>query len=131
MQVLLLDADSQPLKKPDTLFELPAYKQHGNLFWRDYWTANAALEVKICQVPAKCTILTIITSSCRMQTYVIACFSGSRRTGASLKQKMRQMEFCMQAPREEIYQLLGLQIPWQGREAEWACTESGQFLYNK
>ena len=50
MQVLLLDADCQPLRQPETLFSLPAYREHGNAFWRDYWTANAAAEV--CLKPA-------------------------------------------------------------------------------
>lgn len=45
IQVLLLDADCQPLRQPEALFELPAYKEHGNVFWADYWTANSAPEV--------------------------------------------------------------------------------------
>ena len=45
LQVLLLDADSQPLRQPDAFFELEEYKKHGNVFWADYWTANSAAEV--------------------------------------------------------------------------------------
>lgn len=54
LQVLSLDADSQPLRQPESLFQLPAYKRHGNVFWRDYWTANAALEVRLSQTLIDC-----------------------------------------------------------------------------
>lgn len=36
-QVLLLDADSQPLLDPASLFELDSFRQNGNIFWPDYW----------------------------------------------------------------------------------------------
>ncbi|KAF6257991.1 mannosyltransferase putative-domain-containing protein [Scenedesmus sp. NREL 46B-D3] len=36
-QVLLMDADSMPLIDPAVLFEVPAFKQHGDLFWSDFW----------------------------------------------------------------------------------------------
>lgn len=37
LQVLLLDADSQPLTDPLQLFESDAFKRHGSAFWPDYW----------------------------------------------------------------------------------------------
>ena len=37
LQVLLLDADSQPLRDPAVLFESAQYKENGNLFWPDFW----------------------------------------------------------------------------------------------
>ena len=37
LQVLLLDADSQPLLDPASLFELESFTQNGNIFWPDYW----------------------------------------------------------------------------------------------
>ncbi|EFJ43610.1 hypothetical protein VOLCADRAFT_96259 [Volvox carteri f. nagariensis] len=40
-QVLMLDADSLPLKNPETLFEDPRFVKHGSLFWPDAWTAQA------------------------------------------------------------------------------------------
>ena len=43
----MLDCDSLPLLNPDNLFNLPAYRTHGNVFWPDYWTANSALEVRL------------------------------------------------------------------------------------
>ena len=45
LQVLMLDADNQLLVSPDILFNMPEYKQHGAVFWPDYWTAGAAEEV--------------------------------------------------------------------------------------
>ena len=41
-QVLLLDADSQPLKDPATLFDLASFQEHGNLFWSDFWSEGFA-----------------------------------------------------------------------------------------
>ena len=37
LQVLLLDADSQPLLDPASLFELDTFQKYGNIFWPDYW----------------------------------------------------------------------------------------------
>lgn len=36
-EVLLLDADSLPLLDPATLFDLAPYKEHGGIFWPDFW----------------------------------------------------------------------------------------------
>uniref|UniRef100_A0A383VCU0 Uncharacterized protein n=1 Tax=Tetradesmus obliquus TaxID=3088 RepID=A0A383VCU0_TETOB len=36
-QVLLMDADSMPLIDPAILFDVPSFKQHGDLFWSDFW----------------------------------------------------------------------------------------------
>jgi len=35
--VLLLDADSHPIRDPSFLFESAAFKSHGAIFWPDYW----------------------------------------------------------------------------------------------
>lgn len=35
LQVVAVDSDSMPLVDPLELFEIPAYQQHGNLFWPD------------------------------------------------------------------------------------------------
>ena len=45
LQVLMIDSDNQLLGNPDDLFNLPEYAAHGAVFWPDYWTARAALEV--------------------------------------------------------------------------------------
>ena len=37
MQVLLLDADSQPLKNPESIMQSPYFQAHGNIFWPDFW----------------------------------------------------------------------------------------------
>ena len=37
IQVLLLDADSQPLINPEAFFETDAFREHGNLLWSDFW----------------------------------------------------------------------------------------------
>ena len=34
-EVLALDADSYPVRNPEYLFDLPAYRQHGAIFWPD------------------------------------------------------------------------------------------------
>ena len=47
-QVLLLDADSQPLVNPESLFELPAYRMHGSQFWPDF--VGAGGECVSCQL---------------------------------------------------------------------------------
>ncbi len=39
MQILFLDADSQPLVHPETLFDQSAYIEHGSFFWPDYTAA--------------------------------------------------------------------------------------------
>lgn len=36
-RVLLLDADNMPLVDPGPLFQDPAFRSAGNLFWPDYW----------------------------------------------------------------------------------------------
>ncbi len=36
-QVLLLDADSMPLRDPTHLFQAAAFVEHGSLFWPDFW----------------------------------------------------------------------------------------------
>lgn len=40
------------------------------------------------------------------------------------------MECAAQAPKEEIYRLLGVATPWAA-DPRWACVESGQFLFNR
>ena len=45
-QVLMIDSDNQPLTRPEDLFDLREYKANGAVFWPDYWTAGAALEVQ-------------------------------------------------------------------------------------
>eukprot|EP00887_Chlorella_sp_A99_P000981 scaffold5.g981.t1 len=41
--VLYLDSDALPVFDPEALFGLPAYQQHGALFWPDIWCGDAAL----------------------------------------------------------------------------------------
>ena len=36
-EVILVDADSLPLVDPATLFDLAPYKEHGAIFWPDFW----------------------------------------------------------------------------------------------
>uniref|UniRef100_A0A7S0R6P1 Uncharacterized protein n=1 Tax=Chlamydomonas leiostraca TaxID=1034604 RepID=A0A7S0R6P1_9CHLO len=35
-QVLMIDADNTPLVPPETLFDTPQWRAHGNLFWPDF-----------------------------------------------------------------------------------------------
>jgi hypothetical protein len=42
-EVLLLDADSYPTRAPEFLFDLPAYREHGAVFWPDGPAANGLL----------------------------------------------------------------------------------------
>ena len=39
-EVLILDADNVPLANPTFLFDEPAYRKAGSLFWPDYWSSN-------------------------------------------------------------------------------------------
>ena len=41
-QVLLLDADNQPLRNPEPLFDAEAFRSTGGLFWPD-WCASLRL----------------------------------------------------------------------------------------
>ena len=41
-QVLLLDADNQPLRNPEPLFDAEAFRSTGGLFWPD-WCASSRL----------------------------------------------------------------------------------------
>jgi hypothetical protein len=43
--VLLLDADSMPLVRPELLFQVRQYKQAGNLFW---WVCKLGLRLEHC-----------------------------------------------------------------------------------
>ena len=36
LQVLLLDADNQPLRNPEPLFDAEAFRSTGGLFWPDW-----------------------------------------------------------------------------------------------
>lgn len=38
--VLLLDADNLVVRDPAAMFATPEYKQHGTVFWPDYWKAH-------------------------------------------------------------------------------------------
>ena len=40
LQVLFLDADSQPLVDPENIFSQSAFQDHGSLFWPDYQAAG-------------------------------------------------------------------------------------------
>ncbi|GLI65423.1 hypothetical protein VaNZ11_008989 [Volvox africanus] len=40
-EVLMIDADSLPLRNPGTLFDDPRFVQYGSLFWPDAWTGQA------------------------------------------------------------------------------------------
>ncbi|GLC38178.1 hypothetical protein PLESTB_001091100 [Pleodorina starrii] len=44
-QVLMIDADSLPLRDPATLFDDPRFVQYGSLFWPDAWTGQAQSSV--------------------------------------------------------------------------------------
>ena len=37
---MMLDADSQPLQHPSTIFDSNQYQMHGSLFWPDYQAAG-------------------------------------------------------------------------------------------
>ena len=37
LQVILVEADSLPLRDPEELFETAVFKQHGSLFWPGHW----------------------------------------------------------------------------------------------
>lgn len=39
MQVMLIEADSLPLRNPEDLFETEQFKEHGSLFWPGHWSA--------------------------------------------------------------------------------------------
>jgi hypothetical protein len=49
LQVLLLDADNVPLQDPSYLFKAPQVKQHGVMFWLDYWSNNFASHIYVGQ----------------------------------------------------------------------------------
>ena len=36
-EVLLLDADNCPVREPAFLFDMPEYREHGAVFWPDFW----------------------------------------------------------------------------------------------
>lgn len=36
-EFLFLDADNQPIKNPDTIFDTKSFKDHGAILWPDYW----------------------------------------------------------------------------------------------
>jgi hypothetical protein len=36
-EVLLLDADNVAVRDPEFLFDTPPFREHGAIFWRDYW----------------------------------------------------------------------------------------------
>ena len=40
LQVILVEADSLPLRNPTDLFETAAFRQHGSLFWPGHWSAS-------------------------------------------------------------------------------------------
>lgn len=40
LQVILVEADSLPLRDPGDLFETALFKQHGSLFWPGHWSAS-------------------------------------------------------------------------------------------
>ena len=39
MQVILIEADSLPLRNPEDLLETQQFKEHGSLFWPGHWSA--------------------------------------------------------------------------------------------
>lgn len=39
-EVLILDSDNVPLADPTALFDDPAYRKAGSLFWPDFWSSN-------------------------------------------------------------------------------------------
>lgn len=41
-QFLFLDADNQPIKNPDTIFDTKGFKESGALLWPDYWGHTGA-----------------------------------------------------------------------------------------
>ena len=42
-EVLFLDNEAPPLLKPEILFEMEEYRQHGSMFWPDDWCKNVSL----------------------------------------------------------------------------------------
>lgn len=40
LQVILVEADSLPLRNPEDLFETAVFKQHGSLYWPGHWSAS-------------------------------------------------------------------------------------------
>ncbi len=40
VQVLLLDSDNLPLVNPEHLFDTQEYRQHGALFFPDWWAST-------------------------------------------------------------------------------------------
>ncbi|GAB4820033.1 hypothetical protein N2152v2_007079 [Parachlorella kessleri] len=42
-QVLFLDSDAHPVLDPTSLFDEASYKQHGNLFWRDFYVGDVGM----------------------------------------------------------------------------------------
>ena len=102
----MLDADNQLLVSPDTLFILPEYKQHGAVFWPDYWTAGAAEEVG--------------------SQGIQAAVHGHDGRHSALQSFLY---FC-RPQRWGGYSALGLPVPWQS-DSQWACTESGQILFDR
>lgn len=41
-QFLFLDADNQPVKNPDTIFDTKSFKDNGAILWPDYWDHTGA-----------------------------------------------------------------------------------------
>jgi alpha 1,2-mannosyltransferase len=41
-EVLFLDADNFPARKPEELFEMEVYKEKGMVLWPDYWTCTSS-----------------------------------------------------------------------------------------
>ena len=39
-QVVMMDGDNMPLQNPEHHFNMEAYKQHGNMFWPNSWSAT-------------------------------------------------------------------------------------------
>lgn len=42
-EIVYIDVDSFPLEKPESLFKLPEYIEHGNIFWPDLWRGKSHL----------------------------------------------------------------------------------------
>jgi len=54
-QVLLLDADNQPLRNPEPLFDAEPFRRTGGMFWPDWCRPGAELSVYPLHAARRCS----------------------------------------------------------------------------